>query len=581
MTSAGTVVGPAREPAPVRAPGPGAEPIDGGRPGPRWATAVALAAVPTVGVAADLVATRHGDSIGQDSAAYIGAAHNLLSGRGVTTPFDLSGSTLTPDQVFAFHGAVPLVHFPPLYPVVLAAISSTGVGLDTAARVLGAVVLGLVLLVFELLLRRFTGSALLVPVTGALLLLAGPTAFFHQDLLEVDTSVLSDSLFLLVFLSGVLLTVGLVDRPGRARLVALAGCLAVAPLVRYVGLSLVVAAAMVIWWWCPWPKPTRRWAAGGLAAAGLLPTVAWSWYTADVEHGGAVRSLAWHPPPNALHWLLFIASGWLFPSSVPDRLRQGLFVAVAAAGLLALVVARWRRPDEMRPAVRGELVIAAFATTYVAVVLVTRFALDASTPLDNRILLPLIPLTYLALVSVIVSVVPPVVVGRLVAAGVCLLAAFGAVGGTLTLLQRSAATGGLAGTPTMEALRRLPSNTLIASGVEDLVSTDAGRSSIRVPVRVEGLTGRPNPAFEDQVRQLAFLLARHHGVLVVDPAASSDFVTGGATPADVAGVARLQLVTALPDGGRLYRVGPLLGRSPMAPPIAPTSDPAADAPAPT
>ena len=187
-----------------------------------------LAVVPALGTVADLVATRHGDSIGQDSAAYLAAARNLLDGRGITTPFDLSGSTLSPDRAYAFHGAVPLVHFPPAYPAVLALVSWSGASLESGARVLGAVVLGLILLLFELLLRRFSGSTLLVPVTGALLLLAGPAVYFHQDLLEIDTSVLSDPLFLLVFLAGLLLTVGLLDRGGRARYVGLAACVAVA-----------------------------------------------------------------------------------------------------------------------------------------------------------------------------------------------------------------------------------------------------------------------------------------------------------------------------------------------------------------
>jgi hypothetical protein len=74
-------------------------------------------------------------------------------------------------------------------------------------------------------------------------------------------------------------------------------------------------------------------------------------------------------------------------------------------------------------------------------------------------------------------------------------------------------------------------------------------------VRVEGLTNRPNPEFGAQVRQLATLLADHDGVLVVDPAAQSDFVTDGAVPADLVRVAPVHLVLALPDGGRLYRVG--------------------------
>ena len=526
---------------------------EGARVG-RWRTTAALAVVPVLGAVADLIATRHGDAIGQDSAAYLGAARNLLAGRGMTTPFDPSGSTLSPDQAFAFHGAVPLVHFPPAYPAVLAVVSWFGVSLESGARVLGAIVLGLILLVFELLLQRCTRSTLLVPVAGALLLLAGPAVFFHQDLLQIDTSVLSDPLFLLVFLAGILLTVGLLDAPGPGLLIGLALCVAVAPLIRYVGLSMVVAAALVVWWWCPWPRPTRRWGAVVLVAAGLGPTLAWSLYMAVIEHGGPVRSLAWHPPPDIFHGLLFIGSGWLLPASMPNGPREGLFVFVVVAAVVWLAVSRVVRPEQTGPTVKLALVLGVFGACYLVVVLVTRYAFDASTPLDNRILLPLIPLLYLFLVSVVVCGIRPASAGTFVAAGLCLLAAAGAAGGTVMFVRQSSNHTGLAVTPTMEAVRRLPPGTLIASGVEDLVYSAADRSSIRVPVRVEGLTNQPNPAFETQVRQLATLLADQGGVLVVDPAATFDFVTDGATPADLARVAPVHLVEALPDGGRLYRV---------------------------
>ena len=521
----------------------------------RGTTAAVLAVVPVLGTVAGLVATRHGATVNQDSAAYLGAARNLLDGRGMTTPFDLSGSTLSPDQVFAFHGAVPLVHFPPAYPAVLAAMAGTGVSLGTGARVLDAVTLGLILVVFELLLRRCSGSSRLVPVAGALLLLAGPTAFFHENLLQIDTVVLSDPLFLLVFLGGLLLTVGLLAAPGRGRLIGLALCVGVAPLVRYVGLSIVVSAALVVWWWCPWPRPARRWAAAALVAAGLGPTLVWSVVMADVEHGGPVRSLAWHPPPDVLHGLVDIASGWLFPASMSFGLRAALFVVVVAGAAAWLAVTHHRRPEQSRPTVRLALVLAVFGASYLVVVLVTRYALDAATPLDNRILLPLIPLLYLFLVSVVVNAIRPASAGRLAAAALCLLGAAGAVGGTVTMVRQGAPVGGLSRTPTLQAIRRLPPGTLIASGFEDLVATDTGRASIRVPVRVEGLTNRPNPEFGAQVRQLATLLADHDGVLVVDPAAQSDFVTDGAVPADLVRVAPVHLVLALPDGGRLYRVG--------------------------
>jgi len=527
-------------------------------------TWVALAAVPVLGTVACLVATRHGAVVGQDSAAYLGAAHNLLTGRGPSTPFELSGSALGPDRVYAFHGAVPLVHFPPLFPVVLAVLSATGVSPVAGARVLNAVLLGVNLLVFELLVRRFTASAVLVPVAGALLLLAGPAVFFHQNLLRLHAQVLSEPLFLTLFLVCLLLTVVLLDRPTRWVFAGVAACVATAPLVRYAGLGMVGAAAIVVWLWVPLPRARRRLASAAILVCGLLPSLAWSTYVSGVLHGGSVRTFAWHSPPEPVHWILYIGSGWLLPGSVPDLARESAFVAIVALGALALLVAHLRRPEETRWAVRHVAAAAVFAAAYLAVVLTTRALLDAATPLDNRILSPMIPLLYLFGVTTVVTVFRRPLAGRLVAAGLCLLGAAGAVGASVTFVNQATPTPAplgatLAGSPTMEAVRRLPAGTLIASAVGDLVYVDTGRDSIRLPVRTVGDTGRPDPAFPTEVRQLASLLAEHRGVLVDDPAAYPDAPPGIATIADITSVASVLAVMSLPDGGRIYRIGPMRG----------------------
>ncbi len=527
-----------------------------------WWSVGILGVVPVAGVVAALVTTRHGALVGQDSAAYVGAARNLLAGRGLTTPFDLVNSTLSPAQVYAFHGAVPLVHFPPLYPVVLATFSWLGASMTGGARVLNAVVVGLSVAVFELLVRRFSRSALLVPVAGAVLFLIGPAVYGHQDLLQIQTGVLSDPLFLLVFLVTVLLVDQYLDRPGRGLLVAIAVCVAVAPLIRYVGFAAVAAAALVLWWWSPLPAGNRRRAAAAVVASGLVPSLVWTLYISRVLHGGPVRDVAWHPLGETLHFTLYIGSGWLLPASVPDGLRETIFVAIVVVAAGAVVIRRIRKPSETSVAFRHLSGLVVFAVTYLGVVAMTRTVLDASTPLDNRILLPLIPLLYLVVVSAVVNVVRPPQAGRILAAGLCLLAAAGAVGATFDMVRGGVVNDQAAvvdRSATVAAIRRLPADTIIATGVGDVVYTDTGRGSIRVPVHVEGLTHRPNPNFRAQVRQLAAILAQRHGVLVVIPEAGSDFVYRGATPRDFARVATIHLTAALPDGGQIYRISSIDG----------------------
>ena len=551
--------------SPAPAPAPGG--TGSGVPmGPVLLSRAALAVVPVLGTVTCLIATRHGAVVSQDSAVYLGAAHNLLAGRGATTPFELSGSALTPGQAYAFHGAVPLVHFPPLFPLVLAVLTWTGTSPVAGVRVLDAVLFGVSLLAFELLVRRFTASAVLVPVTATLLLLAGPAVFFHVNLLVLHAQVLSEPLFLAVFLVGLLLTVVLIERPTRWAYAGLIACVAIAPLVRYAGLAMVGAAAVVVWLWVPLPRRRRRLAAVVIAGCGLLPSLAWSVYVSGVLHGGSARTVAWHPPPGLGHWLLYIGSGWLLPGSVPDRAREPAFVAIVVLGALALVASRLRRPDETRQAVRLVTVAAVFAAAYLAIVVITRAVLDPEMPLDNRILSPLIPLLYLFLVTTVVTAFQRPVVGRLAAAGLCLLAAAGAVVATVAFVRQAEPTPVPLGTtltesPTMEAVRRLPPGTLIASSVGDLIYLDTGRASIRLPLRTPGDTGHPDPSFPTQVRELATLLAEHRGVLVDLPVTYPDAPLGIATTADIASVADLHLVRALADGGRIYRIGKIRASS--------------------
>jgi hypothetical protein len=513
-----------------------------------------LLLVPLLGTILSLIATRHGIGIGQDSAAYMGAADNLLHGRGITTPFDLSGSTLSPNQVFAVYGAVPLVHFPPLYPVFLATVSSTGLSIASGARWLNAILMGANLFVFELLVRRYATSRFLVPIAAALLLLAGPAVFFHENLLLIDEGAWSEPLFLFVFLLGILCIENYLHQATKGWLAGIAICVAMAPLIRYVGVSFVAAAGLVIFLWAPLPRRQRWWGAFLIVVCGIAPSVVWSLFTSLALHGGSARQFAWHPPSAPIHWLLYIGSGWILPGSVPNRLREALFLVMLLGAAVLLYMDRLRN-KERRQQQGHAAVLAIVGGAYLVVVMVTLAFLDDTTPIDNRILCPLIPLVYLFLIKAISTIEMRSSNRNLLVAALCLIAASDAVAPTLSVIDHGTPAGNLLSTSaTMRAVRHLPSQTIIATGVNTLLYTDTGRASIRVPVRVLQLTNRPNGAFTSQLRQLANILVTHHGVLVVLPAAWPDFVYRGATAADLSKVADLHVVRSFSDGGKFYRV---------------------------
>jgi hypothetical protein len=99
------------------------------RPGPavlRRREVAWLGGVACVGVILCWAVSRNAFNVPVDGQAYLGAAHNLAAGKGLTTPFAVFTSRLSPDRQLAFHGAIPLTHFPPAFPVLLAAVSKFG-----------------------------------------------------------------------------------------------------------------------------------------------------------------------------------------------------------------------------------------------------------------------------------------------------------------------------------------------------------------------------------------------------------------------------------------------------------------------
>jgi hypothetical protein len=514
---------------------------------------IALCGVPLLGAALCVVATRYGVAVLQDSAAYFGSAENLIHGRGLTTPFDVSESTLSPQQVYSVYGAVPLVHWPPVYSVVLAFFSLIGISIKTAARWLDVALIFGNLLVFELLVRKVSRSNLLVPVATAALLLAGPGVIFgvQQDFFSLHTYALSEPLFLLVFLLAIVFLNQYAVRPNHQTLLALLICVALAPMIRWVGFGLVVGAAAVAFLW--FPRIVRVTTTAYILLCGFVPAGAWSLFQTYLLHGGSARAVAWHPPRSILQDLLNQISGWFLPPSLPEGVRWGLLFILVGAVTFLLV--RFKRSDSEGEMIKPILFLVVIWIAYLAVVLITMFLLDATLPPTNRIMLPLIPLFYVIVVSTL-CVAWRAWWMQAVVAGLCLLAAIPAIGPTSTLVANGPALGApnRATAQAMQIIEKLPKRTVIASGIGDQIYLDANRSSIRVPVQVEATTARMNPYFFDQVRQLAVILYEHDGILVWMPSVLLDFVTTGATPADFQHVATLRPVRQLPDHGAIYRV---------------------------
>ena len=123
-------------------------------PGPDIWRVVGLALLGAAGVVVTLALTRATVGYGVDSSAYLGVAHNLVTGRGPTVPMTFYTDHYPPARAFGFHGAVPSTHFPPLYPAVLALFESFGMSAAAAVRTSSTLIHALNLVLVALLLSR-------------------------------------------------------------------------------------------------------------------------------------------------------------------------------------------------------------------------------------------------------------------------------------------------------------------------------------------------------------------------------------------------------------------------------------------
>ena len=348
---------------------------------------VALVAVGVLATVACLVATRSQVGIETDSGPYLGAAYNVAHGRGVSTPFTFL-SAYGPLRSVAFGDAVPLVEYPPLYPLLVGGLGALGVPLLEAVRYLGAVLLGVnVVLVGLLFLAVSKGRARPLAVVLGAFMIIGPTspnlgAAGRTNWLTLSGSVLSEPVFIALVLSSTLLLVRSLDSGSLRALIGAAALAALAVLTRYVGVAVVAAGALTVlvihraWW--------RR--AVLFSVIGLAPGPAWQLWLRIGEHADSGRRLAPHSAAGTWKDLVDAVEKWLLPSPWQSTLRHVLMLGVAIVVVLFALVQRRSGNLAFAPVVA----LCILTVCHMLALVVSRALFDVNA-IDERMLAPLQP----------------------------------------------------------------------------------------------------------------------------------------------------------------------------------------------
>jgi 4-amino-4-deoxy-L-arabinose transferase-like glycosyltransferase len=337
--------------------------------------------------------------LSNDGYQYLDAASNVARGAGLCTRIAHFDEQVTGRM------PVPFTHFPPGYPLLAAALSRTGLPLETAAWLISALgFLATIWLIWDVGLGL--GASPPVIAAAALLWIS------NSDALSLASSAATEDAFTAVLMALAALMLRDMRAAGRRPwlLPAIGAAAGMAYGLRYAGLFLVpVAAVYIVWrWWRH--RATLPWAAAGLLAAGL-PIVpiqirnivdTGSWRGGFSGAGGHRLSVVLSEAVKSCYYLVF-------GSGVP--VRRDIWIVAFALSLLLLCVfairqgrTGWRFPPGALPWL-GLLVAA-----YLGGILLT--TLTSIAMALTRYFMPVYPL----LLACLAGAVSPLAAGKRYAA---------------------------------------------------------------------------------------------------------------------------------------------------------------------
>ncbi len=505
----------------------------------------------------------HGVGVGFDSTHYLSAATNVRDGKGLNVSFSSGFEPLSTKAALASYGSVPLTHFPPGYPVTLAATDLVlPGGLTNAARAIGVLAVFLTVVAAAALARALGATTTAAAAAG---FVVGVTPALQRTAMWV----LSDAIAAGVALAAIALaaTGGGVSLPGgrafsrRAVEYTAGGVAAFATLLRYGGIGAALAVALLAF--------DRR-ATVSRQVATLARTVGPSVlalgavFAANAWRGpNAARPVVWHPPGTVDARLFVSTAGlWLLGDGSNARLQVGALIALACVASAAWWA--WNRPDVVfaadlendstryDPTVRRVAVaLVAFAATQIAVLLVTTTWLDADVSFDRRLMLP----AELAFGILVVGVIAAVPRPALAIAACAVLVALRAQVTTGTYPQGLSVPDGAAREAVFAELDTYPPDVVIATSVPEFVWASTGRGSIVSPAAYDKLTAQENPHFAADLLELGRLVGEKHGLLVVQHVESPRLTR----PSDVARLLPCAATVYDDDHNLIYDLTPCAG----------------------
>lgn len=320
-----------------------------------------------------------------DSFMYINSAQNLAAGNGLRW---LGGD----GKLY------PLTHFPPLFSLILAFLARIGNEAIVAARVVNAIAFGVNLLLNSVLIERVTHSIWLT-ILGSILFLVSDV------LIEAHAWAMSEPLFLSLYLGSVILMVRYLEDPRRKWIIGAAVLLGLSFLTRYVGLAFIftVMLTMLI---IPNISKDRRWKDFFVfSIVSLLFVVIWVAYTqlsigSPTDRTFAFYSITSKQILRSFNTMLV----WFIPGRLVNGYEIFWLMGILIGGIVWFIFYlknQFSKKSISNPASRLSqyLFLTLQFVCYIPIIFLSKSFFDPLTPLNNRILLPLLPISIVILLQ--------------------------------------------------------------------------------------------------------------------------------------------------------------------------------------
>jgi len=456
-----------------------------------------------------VAATPWGLGLSPDSVVYIGAARSLAQGNGLSLPTDLAAMA-------------PLVHYPPLYPALLAMTSFSGLDVIAAAKWLNVFLFCANVFLAGIIGYRASGLFPFAILSAGLVATAFPMALVHS-------MVWSEPLFMVCQSAALLFLLSYLRECVRWKLMAAAVATGLSVLGRYAGVSLVISGAAAILWFGAERWKKKFFDAGIFLAVSLLPIGLWAARNQWVAGTSTDRNIGFHPAGlGELSAAVDTIGAWFSAFWTSSTDIQLLSFCVVTIGGLAISFSRPKLGVRHAPANAGDLKIASslmalVGVTYLVLLFLTISLFDAQTPVDSRLLAPCYVPSLLFVVSAWMistrhwqeraSV-------RFVAPAVGLLIIGLQLPATLNWLRQHYRQGiGYSSrewqeSETIEQLATKMPSVLIYSNAPDVVYTLLGRPAAMIPRRSNTASNMPNASYHAEIEQMRTTVRAANGVIV-------------------------------------------------------------------